>query len=46
VHAAAADHQDPATPLARTLRYYAAIPVFGPDYQTFFMTKWKKEFGV
>jgi ABC-type sugar transport system substrate-binding protein len=23
-----------------------AIPVFGPDYQTFFMTKWKKEFGV
>lgn len=30
VHAAAADHQDPTTPLARTLRYYAAIPVFGP----------------
>ena len=30
VHAAAADHADPTTPLARTLRYYAAIPVFGP----------------
>jgi ABC-type sugar transport system substrate-binding protein len=24
----------------------AGIPVFGPDYQTFFMTKWSKEFGV
>ncbi len=23
-----------------------AIPVFGPDYQTYFTTKWKKEFGV
>ena len=30
VHAAAADHQDPSTPLTRTLRYYAAIPVFEP----------------
>jgi len=24
----------------------SAIPVFGPDYQTFFMTKWKREFGI
>ena len=23
-----------------------AIPVFGPDFQTYFMTKWSKEFGV
>ena len=30
VHAAAADHADPATPIDRTRRYYAAIPVFGP----------------
>ena len=30
VHAAAADHADPATPMDRTRRYYAAIPVFGP----------------
>ncbi len=30
VHAAAADHADPATPMERTRRYYAAIPVFGP----------------
>ncbi len=30
VHAAAADHADPATPIERTRRYYAAIPVFGP----------------
>ena len=22
----------------------AVIPVFGPDYQTYFTTKWKKEF--
>ncbi len=24
----------------------AGIPVFGPDYQTYFMTKWSKEFGM
>jgi ABC-type sugar transport system substrate-binding protein len=24
----------------------AAIPVFGPDAQTYFMTKWRKEFGT
>jgi protein-tyrosine phosphatase len=30
VHAAAADHADAATPLERSRRYYAAIPVFGP----------------
>lgn len=24
----------------------AGIPVFGSDYQTFFMTKWSKEFGI
>ncbi len=30
VHAAAADHADPATPMDRTRAYYAAIPVFGP----------------
>ena len=24
----------------------AGIPVFGPDYQTYFTTKWGKEFGV
>lgn len=30
VHAAAADHDDPTTPFARTRRYYAAIPVFAP----------------
>lgn len=24
----------------------AAIPVFGPDFQTYFTTKWKKEFGL
>ncbi len=22
----------------------AVIPVYGPDYQTYFTTKWKKEF--
>lgn len=24
----------------------AVIPVYGPDYQTFFVTKWAKEFGT
>ena len=24
----------------------AGIPVFGPDYQAFFMAKWSKEFGI
>jgi ABC-type sugar transport system substrate-binding protein len=24
----------------------AVIPVYGPDYQTFFMSKWAKEFGT
>ena len=24
----------------------AGIPVFGPDFQTYFMTKWHKEFGI
>ena len=24
----------------------AVIPVYGPDYQTYFLTKWKKEFRL
>jgi hypothetical protein len=24
----------------------AVIPVYGPDYQTYFTTKWRKEFGI
>jgi ABC-type sugar transport system substrate-binding protein len=26
--------------------YGAVIPVYGPDYQTYFTTKWRKEFGI
>ncbi len=31
----------------RNVRNFGAtIPVYGPDYQTYFMTKWRKEFGI
>jgi hypothetical protein len=31
---------------ANTGKSGTVIPVYGPDYQTFFTTKWTKEFGV